>query len=96
MTQRAHEGRVGEHLIDSLQWAAARVGADHEVPGIHEWSDEMKEIACGDIVPGCEFKASAETEEALLKKVAAHAKEAHGVDVTPELAAQVRAKIKDT
>ncbi len=49
----------------------------------------MKEIACGDIVPGCGFKASAETEPA------AHAKEAHGIEVTPELATQVRTKIKD-
>ena len=56
----------------------------------------MKQIACGDIVPGCEFKASAETEEELLKKVAAHAKEAHGIDVTPELASQVKSKIKDS
>jgi predicted small metal-binding protein len=55
----------------------------------------MKEIACGDIVPGCDFKASAETEEQLLRKVAVHAKEAHGIDVTPELAAQVKTKIKD-
>lgn len=55
----------------------------------------MKEIACGDVVPGCGFKASAETEQELLRKVAAHAKEAHGIEVTPELAAQVRAKIKD-
>ena len=55
----------------------------------------MKEIACGDIVPGCDFKASAETEDQLLKKVAVHAKEAHGIDVTPELAAQVKSKIRN-
>ncbi|GLS37207.1 hypothetical protein GCM10010869_28000 [Mesorhizobium tianshanense] len=36
-----------------------------------------------------------ETEEQLLRKVAVHAKEAHGIDVTPELAAQVKNKIKD-
>jgi predicted small metal-binding protein len=56
----------------------------------------MKQIACGEFVPGCPFEASAETEEELLKKVAAHAKEAHGIEVTPELASQVKSKIKDT
>lgn len=55
----------------------------------------MKEVACADLMPGCDFKASAETEDELLKKVAVHAKEKHGLDVTPELAAQVKAKIRD-
>lgn len=55
----------------------------------------MKEIACGDLMPGCDFKAAAETEEKLLQKVAAHAKEVHGLDVTPELVAQVKTKIRD-
>jgi predicted small metal-binding protein len=55
----------------------------------------MKELACGDLMSGCAFKATAETEEKLLEKVAAHAKEVHGLDVTPELVAQVKAKIKD-
>lgn len=54
-----------------------------------------KHIACGHVVPGCTFTATAPTEEELLKKVVAHAAEAHGVtDVTPELAAQVKAAIE--
>jgi len=54
-----------------------------------------KQITCGDVVPGCGWKASAQTEDELLKQVAAHASEAHGVEeVTPELAAQVRAAIQ--
>jgi predicted small metal-binding protein len=54
-----------------------------------------KQIRCGDVVPGCDWKASAPTEEELVKQVAAHASEAHGVhEVTPELAAQVRAAIE--
>ena len=57
---------------------------------------EMKQIACGDIVPGCNFTAEADTEEKLLNKVAAHAKTVHGLDVTPELVDQVKAKIKST
>lgn len=53
-----------------------------------------KHIACGDVVPGCTFTASADTEEALLKQVVAHAAHDHGVtEVTPELAAKVRAAI---
>jgi len=54
-----------------------------------------KHIACGDVVEGCEFMASAATEEALLKQVAQHAAQAHGVkEVTPELAAKVKAAIQ--
>lgn len=54
-----------------------------------------KHIACNDVVQGCAFKASAETEEELVKQVAAHAAKDHGVsEVTPELAAQVKAAIQ--
>jgi predicted small metal-binding protein len=52
-------------------------------------------IACNDVVRGCAFEATAETEEELLKKVVAHAAEKHGVkEVTPELAAKVKAAIR--
>ena len=55
-----------------------------------------KRIQCGAVVPGCTWSASAPTEEALVQKVVAHAAEVHGVkEVTPELAAQVKAAIKD-
>ncbi len=51
-------------------------------------------IECGQVVPGCTFTASAPTEEELLEKVVAHAAHDHGVtNVTPELAAKVRAAI---
>ena len=54
-----------------------------------------KHIACGDVVPGCTFTASAATEEELLNKVVAHAAHHHGItEVTPELAAKVKAAIK--
>ena len=56
---------------------------------------KSKQIACGDVVPGCSFTASAATEDELVKQVAAHAAEKHGVtDITPELAAKVRGAIK--
>jgi len=60
--------------------------AEHQKP---------KNIACGDVVPGCTFTASADTEEELVKKVIAHAAHEHGVsEITPELAAKVQAAIK--
>jgi predicted small metal-binding protein len=55
-----------------------------------------RRIACHDVVPGCSFTARAETEDELMAQVAAHAAHAHGVtEVTPELAAKVRAAITD-
>lgn len=52
-------------------------------------------IACGEIVDGCGFTAEAATESELLEKVKAHAAKAHGVsEVTPELAAKVKAAIR--
>jgi len=58
-------------------------------------SVKSKRIACGDVVPGCTFTATAPTEEELLKQVAAHAAHEHGVtQITPELAAKVKGAIK--
>ncbi|MGE5815851.1 MAG: DUF1059 domain-containing protein [Acidobacteriota bacterium] len=60
----------------------------------HE-TENARQIACADIMPDCPFTASAATEEELLNKVAAHAAHEHGItDVTPELAARVKAAIK--
>lgn len=54
-----------------------------------------KHIACDAVVKGCAFTASAASEDELMRKVAEHAARAHGVkDVTPELAAKVRAAIQ--
>ena len=56
---------------------------------------KTKHIACGDVVAGCKFTASAATEEELIKQVVAHAADDHGVtEVTPELAGKVQAAIK--
>lgn len=53
-----------------------------------------KHIECNDVVDGCTFTASASTEEELVKKVTAHAAQDHGVkEITPELAAKVKAAI---
>ena len=55
----------------------------------------MKTITCRDVGPDCAFTASADTEEELLQKVAAHASEHGIVEVTPELIEKVKSAIKD-
>ena len=55
-----------------------------------------KRIACNEIMPGCAFTATAATEEELMRKVMAHASQAHGItELTPELAAKVKSAIRD-
>ena len=54
----------------------------------------MKQFACGDVVPGCDARWVCETDEELLANVAGHAAEVHGItEVTPDLVAQVQARI---
>ena len=54
----------------------------------------MKQFSCGDVVPGCQAGWTAETEQDLLRAVAAHAADDHGISpVPPELAEQVRLHI---
>ena len=54
-----------------------------------------RHFACGHVVPDCEFTVSAATDEELLKKVAGHAAQAHGItEITPALVSQVRAAIE--
>ena len=56
---------------------------------------EAMYIACASIVPDCPFTASAATEAELLKKVATHAANVHKItEISPELAAKVKAAIK--
>ena len=53
------------------------------------------QISCDDVVPGCGFTATAGSEEELIEKVAHHASHDHGVkEVTPDLAAKLKAAIK--
>jgi predicted small metal-binding protein len=76
------------------------VGAGGAVAGqslISNKEESMsKHIACDDIVRGCGFTATATSEDELMKQVTRHAECDHGVkEVTPELAAKVKAAIKD-
>ena len=55
-----------------------------------------KSIKCLDVGVDCDFEARAETEAELMKKVADHAKNAHGITQIPqELLQKVKAAIKD-
>jgi len=53
-----------------------------------------KVLRCGDLVNGCDFEARG-TEEEILQRAAPHAKEAHGMEVTPALAEAVKGAIRD-
>jgi predicted small metal-binding protein len=51
--------------------------------------------ACKDVGMKCDFKAEAATEEELLKKVAKHAKDVHGMaSIDPTTLAKVKSAIK--
>ncbi|MAQ13946.1 MAG: DUF1059 domain-containing protein [Sandaracinus sp.] len=55
----------------------------------------MKSFSCGAVVPQCQARFEADTEEEILQQVAAHAREAHGIDEpSPELIQQVREHIR--
>ena len=55
----------------------------------------MKTLHCRDAGFDCEGVIKAATDEEVLTQAAAHAREVHGVQVTPELAGQLRTLIKD-
>ncbi|GAB3342969.1 hypothetical protein GCM10027299_58260 [Larkinella ripae] len=55
----------------------------------------MKTVYCRDLGFDCPGVVKANTEDELLQQVAEHAKTAHGVTVTPELAEQVKMLIKE-
>lgn len=54
----------------------------------------IKMLKCGDLMPGCDFVVRATSDDVLLEKASLHARDAHGVTVTPELAELVRAAIR--
>ncbi|MBF9035393.1 DUF1059 domain-containing protein [Rhodobacterales bacterium HKCCE2091] len=55
-----------------------------------------KVLKCGSLMPGCDFVAKGESEDEILAQAAKHAKEAHGLDPTPELVEKVRGAITET
>jgi len=70
-----------------------RVPEEVEMPATE--TDKAKYIACAEIMPGCSFTSAADTEQELMQKVADHAAQVHGMtEITPDLAAKVKAAIK--
>lgn len=56
-----------------------------------------KSLACGDVMPGCNFVAKGATEQEVLQLAGKHAAEKHGLNhPPPEVLAKVKAAIKDT
>ncbi|MDQ3308394.1 MAG: DUF1059 domain-containing protein [Actinomycetota bacterium] len=55
------------------------------------------ELACGDVMPGCDATFSAESEDELLAEVGPHAAEAHGItEITPDVLESVKGAIRQT
>jgi len=55
----------------------------------------IKVLKCKDLMPGCDFKAKGETTQDVLQQTAIHAKEVHGIELTPVLIEEVKLVIKD-
>jgi predicted small metal-binding protein len=46
--------------------------------------ENMKRIQCGDLVPGCDFTAHAQSNAEVLQRELDHARNAHNLTVTPQ------------
>jgi len=54
-----------------------------------------KSISCSDVGVDCDWKASADTEEELMKKIAAHAKEHGFTEIPKDLLSKIKTAIKE-
>jgi predicted small metal-binding protein len=56
----------------------------------------MKQLRCGDLMPGCNAVIEGRDEAEVMKKGAEHAKQAHGISsMPPDMAQKVKGAIKD-
>jgi predicted small metal-binding protein len=56
----------------------------------------MKQLRCGDLMPGCNAVIEGQDEAEVMKKGAEHAKTAHGMaNMPPDMAKKVQGAIKD-
>ena len=55
----------------------------------------MYELKCKDVGFDCPGVVHGDTKDEVLKQAAAHAKQVHNTEVTPELAAKVSSLIKE-
>jgi len=65
------------------------------LPPKYRKEQKMKVLRCRDVGFDCDGVVRAESEEELLRQVAEHAQAVHDVEVTPELAEQVKSLIRD-
>ena len=54
-----------------------------------------KVITCRDVGVDCDFVARGQTEQEVLKKCVEHARSAHGMELSAELTAKVKAAIHE-
>jgi predicted small metal-binding protein len=55
----------------------------------------MKRLRCRDAGFDCNYEIQAETDEEILQQAAKHVQSVHGLEVTPELAKQVKKLIQE-
>jgi predicted small metal-binding protein len=55
----------------------------------------MKTLKCRDVGFDCDGVIRANNEQEVLQQASKHAREVHGVEVTPEMAAQIKPLIHD-
>ena len=56
----------------------------------------MKQLRCGDLMPGCSAIIEGKDEAEVMQKGSEHAKKAHGMNqIAPDVAEKVRAAIRD-
>jgi len=55
-----------------------------------------KSLECNDVIPGCSYAVSADTETEVLRQAAEHLHIEHNIrHITPEIGAMMRAAIRD-
>jgi predicted small metal-binding protein len=59
---------------------------------MEEW---MKRIQCGDLVPGCGFKAQAPSVAEVLSMELEHARQVHDINVSPQFLQRARDRVED-
>ena len=56
----------------------------------------MKQLRCGDLMPGCSAVIEGKDEAEVMQKGAEHAKKDHGMNqIPPDVAQKVRSAIRD-
>ena len=62
---------------------------------LHDQEATVKELKCRDVGFDCDAVVHGETVDDVMAQAGPHAKDVHGVDVTPEMAGQIRSVVRD-